>query len=126
MAKATATPENRHAAHAHWTETGELGSRAQYADGNVSIDCPGSRETVIWWLEGLRLARSNPKSPNYGKHMSARDVIDYFSPPESSVETVTEWLKDAGIGAERVSQSANKQVSVAQAAEKSPKKKVCG
>lgn len=57
------------------------------------------------------MARSNPKSANYGKHMSAREVVDFFSPPEASVNIVTEWLKDSGIDAERLSQSANKQVS---------------
>lgn len=44
--------------------------------------------------------------------MSAEEVIDFFAPPGSSVDTVTEWLTEAGIGAERISQSINKQVII--------------
>ncbi|GAP82686.1 putative alkaline serine protease [Rosellinia necatrix] len=52
---------------------------------------------------------SNPKSANYGKHMSAQEVIDFFAPHESSVEVVRNWLQGAGISADRISLSTNKQ-----------------
>ncbi|KAI8628143.1 subtilisin-like protein [Xylariaceae sp. FL1651] len=52
---------------------------------------------------------SNPESPNYGKHMSAAEVIDFFAPHQSSVDAVYDWLHDAGISKDRVALSVNKQ-----------------
>ncbi|KAH8879787.1 subtilisin-like protein [Thozetella sp. PMI_491] len=52
---------------------------------------------------------SNPRSPNYGKHMSAQEVIDFFAPSQSSVDAVKEWLVSAGIEGHRIGHSANKQ-----------------
>ncbi|OIW33556.1 subtilisin-like protein [Coniochaeta ligniaria NRRL 30616] len=52
---------------------------------------------------------SNPFSANYGKHMSAEEVIDFFAPEQSRVDLIVNWLTEAGIAADRVSLSANKQ-----------------
>ncbi|KAI0198831.1 peptidase S8/S53 domain-containing protein [Astrocystis sublimbata] len=52
---------------------------------------------------------SNPASANYGKHLSAEEVVDFFAPAESSVEAVKSWLVEAGIEPSAISQSANKQ-----------------
>ncbi|KAI0442323.1 subtilisin-like protein [Xylaria telfairii] len=52
---------------------------------------------------------SNPDSPNYGKHMSSQEVVDFFAPHESSIDTVRDWLQNAGISADRITLSANKQ-----------------
>ncbi|KAK3936734.1 alkaline serine protease [Diplogelasinospora grovesii] len=52
---------------------------------------------------------SDPTSRNFGKHLSPEEVIESFSPPEHSVQIVTDWVASAGIAKERVSQSANKQ-----------------
>ncbi|KAI1879118.1 hypothetical protein JX265_003295 [Neoarthrinium moseri] len=52
---------------------------------------------------------SDPRSPDYGKHMSSEEVIEMFAPPKASVEAVRKWLTDAGIAAEKISLSANKQ-----------------
>lgn len=41
--------------------------------------------------------------------MSAEDVIEMFAPPDDSVEAVKEWLVAAGIAAENIGLSANKQ-----------------
>jgi tripeptidyl-peptidase-1 len=41
--------------------------------------------------------------------MSSREVIDLFAPATASVDAVTEWLTSAGIAANRISQSVNKQ-----------------
>ena len=53
---------------------------------------------------------SNPKSPNYGEHMTAEEVIDFFAPEQYRVDLVMEWLSEAGISADRLSLSTNKQV----------------
>ncbi|TRX89818.1 hypothetical protein FHL15_009251 [Xylaria flabelliformis] len=52
---------------------------------------------------------SNPASENYGKHLSPEEVVDFFAPPDSSVQAVKDWLLAAGIEPHEISQSANKQ-----------------
>ncbi|KAI1745231.1 peptidase S8/S53 domain-containing protein [Xylaria scruposa] len=52
---------------------------------------------------------SNPVSPNYGRHMTADEVVDFFAPAQSTVNAIVEWLTTAGIAAERIGHSANKQ-----------------
>jgi tripeptidyl-peptidase I len=45
--------------------------------------------------------------------MSAQEVIDFFAPPQSSIDVVKEWLVSAGIESHRIGHSANKQVRFA-------------
>ncbi|KAI0401512.1 peptidase S8/S53 domain-containing protein [Xylaria palmicola] len=52
---------------------------------------------------------SNPASENYGKHLSAEEVVDLFAPHDSSIEAVKTWLVGAGIEPHTISQSTNKQ-----------------
>ncbi|KAM3476925.1 hypothetical protein MY5147_002937 [Beauveria neobassiana] len=40
---------------------------------------------------------SNPKSPNYGKHMTAQEAINYFAADDVTIQTVTDWLVKAGV-----------------------------
>ena len=56
-----------------------------------------------------KVTSSDPKSPEYGKHMSAEEVIEMFAPSEAVVKTVKEWLVGAGFVDEKISLSANKQ-----------------
>ncbi|CAK7213069.1 hypothetical protein SBRCBS47491_001677 [Sporothrix bragantina] len=55
------------------------------------------------------MAISDPNSPHYGKHMSSKEVVNFFAPERTTVEVVVGWLTDAGIHIDRVSQSANRQ-----------------
>jgi len=48
--------------------------------------------------------------------MTAEEVIDFFSPTQSSVDAVKAWLITSGIHAGRIGLSVNKQVSPAQPA----------
>ncbi|KAH9885911.1 putative alkaline serine protease AorO [Xylariomycetidae sp. FL2044] len=52
---------------------------------------------------------SNPESENYGKHLSAEEVIDLFAPVKETMQAVKSWLVDAGIPSHAISQSTNKQ-----------------
>ncbi|KAI1335592.1 subtilisin-like protein [Xylariaceae sp. FL0016] len=52
---------------------------------------------------------SNPKSSNYGKHLSSEEVIDFFAPAQDSVDAVLDWLVASGISRERIAQSVNRQ-----------------
>ena len=53
--------------------------------------------------------RSNPSSPKFGQFYSPEEVTDIFAPAEDSVETVKAWLVSAGVPADTISQSVNKQ-----------------
>ncbi|KAF4551800.1 Pro-kumamolisin activation domain-containing protein 2 [Elsinoe fawcettii] len=48
-------------------------------------------------------------SAKYGKHWTAEEVTDFFAPSANAVEAVRSWLVSAGISADRIGQSANKQ-----------------
>ncbi|KAL2131343.1 hypothetical protein VTI74DRAFT_5232 [Chaetomium olivicolor] len=52
---------------------------------------------------------SNPKSLNYGKHLSRQEVIDLFAPKNTAVEQIKRWLVASGLEEGRLSQSENKQ-----------------
>lgn len=52
---------------------------------------------------------STPGSSSYGKHMTSEEVIEFFSPADSTVDVVREWLVASGISAERIGHSVNKQ-----------------
>ncbi|KAF8309184.1 subtilisin-like protein [Clavulina sp. PMI_390] len=51
--------------------------------------------------EDLLMDVADPASPNYGKHWSANDVMEMFSPSEESIKSVLEWLEDAGFSGKR-------------------------
>ncbi|KXJ86084.1 peptidase S8/S53 domain-containing protein [Microdochium bolleyi] len=55
------------------------------------------------------LAISDKTSEHYGKHMTAEEVIDFFAPPQTLVDAVTEWISSSGISKERIGHSTNKQ-----------------
>lgn len=52
---------------------------------------------------------SRHDSPNYGQYYTAEEVIDIFAPSTESVDAIRSWLVSAGIEAQRISQSVNKQ-----------------
>lgn len=43
--------------------------------------------------------------------MTAEEVVNFFAPAQSSVDAVIDWLTSSGIERQRISQSANRQVS---------------
>ena len=51
---------------------------------------------------------SHPSSPNYGKHWTSEEVIDFFKPSDETVETVRQWLIEGGIPADIITHSDNK------------------
>ncbi|KAK3997729.1 putative protease [Cladorrhinum sp. PSN332] len=61
--------------------------------------------------EGHRLLMdiSDPKSPNYGKHLTTNEVVDFFAPKPHAVEEVKAWLVRAGVNEGRIGRSGNKQ-----------------
>lgn len=70
----------------------------------------GLRQVNLEEGHNLLMDRSNPQSANFGKRMTTEEVIDFFAPPEESVEVVRDWLVAGGINVTRITQSVNKQV----------------
>ncbi|KAB8304299.1 hypothetical protein EYC80_003711 [Monilinia laxa] len=48
---------------------------------------------------------SNPSSPNFGKHWSAKKVAETFAPSADSIKEVVKWLEEYGIKSQRVKHS---------------------
>lgn len=48
---------------------------------------------------------SHPDSPNFGKHWTAKQVAEMFTPSQESYDAVTIWLRSSGIAPERISKS---------------------
>ena len=48
---------------------------------------------------------SHPRSPNYGKHWSAKAVAEAFAPSPESVAVVVDWLQSSGVHPKRLSKS---------------------
>lgn len=58
--------------------------------------------------EQLLMDVSHPDSKNYGKHLSAQEVHDFFSPSDETVDAVRTWLVEAGVDASRIMGYQNK------------------
>jgi tripeptidyl-peptidase I len=48
-------------------------------------------------LEGMLRDVSDPKSPNYGKYLTAAQIADTFKPSQESSQAVTAWLESQGV-----------------------------
>lgn len=59
--------------------------------------------------EKLLMDISDPKSPNYGKHMTAEEVVELFAPKKEALEDVKGWLVGSGVEEKRLGVSGNKQ-----------------
>jgi tripeptidyl-peptidase-1 len=57
----------------------------------------------------MLMGMSDMESSQYGKHMTAEEIIEFFAPPQDAVDAVRGWLEEAGIAAGRIGHSANKQ-----------------
>ncbi|OAA53349.1 Peptidase S8/S53, subtilisin/kexin/sedolisin [Cordyceps fumosorosea ARSEF 2679] len=40
---------------------------------------------------------ADPKSANYGKHMTAQEAIDFYAADDKTIKTVTDWLVNSGV-----------------------------
>jgi tripeptidyl-peptidase-1 len=61
---------------------------------------------------------SHPKSPNFGKHWTAKQIAETFAPAKDTVDAVSAWLSESGITGFSQSQSLtwiNAKVTVEQA-----------
>ncbi|KAK4504381.1 hypothetical protein PRZ48_005297 [Zasmidium cellare] len=97
--------EKRHAPAKKWVRRGELAPSAILP---VRI---GLKQPNIDNGKGAELLHeiSHPASSRYGQWYSPEEVIEIFAPPQHAVDKVHDWLKQASIAPERISQSVNKQ-----------------
>lgn len=92
----------------HWSRTWQ--KKSKVPKSRLLPVRIGLRQVNMEEGHNLLMDRSNPDSPNFGKRMSAEEVIEFFAPPVESVEVVRDWLVDGGINVTRITQSVNKQV----------------
>ncbi|KAL6230017.1 hypothetical protein BDW75DRAFT_245227 [Aspergillus navahoensis] len=95
--------ERRDALPEYWTEDAHLAGQEILP---VRI---GLTQSNLDHGHDLLMQISDPASPQYGKHLSAKEVHDLFAPAEESVDQVRAWLESEGISGTRVSRSVNKQ-----------------
>lgn len=69
----------------------------------------GMTQTNLHRGDELLMEVSHQDSPKYGQWYTPEDIVDLFAPTDKTVDTVRSWLESAGIAADRISQSANKQ-----------------
>ena len=56
----------------------------------------------------LSLVRSDPASPNYGKHWTPKEVINTFAPSNDTIDSVSRWLMGVGFPQDRFRFSSSK------------------
>jgi len=57
---------------------------------------------------GSNPSRSDPASPNFGKHWTSEEVIETFRPSKQTEDEVRTWLVENGIPEKRITHSDNK------------------
>ncbi|KAK0724431.1 peptidase S8/S53 domain-containing protein [Lasiosphaeris hirsuta] len=92
---------------AHWSTRWEKGARVQ--PRTVLPVRIGLTQRNLEAGERLLSVISDPTSSNYGKHLSAEEVISMFAPSDEAIDAVRAWLVGAGFAADSISLSANKQ-----------------
>ncbi|KAH6645842.1 protease s8 tripeptidyl peptidase [Truncatella angustata] len=91
--------EERTVARRSWTKTGRLHSLR-----NLPVRI-GLSQSNLHKAEEFITAVSHPKSADYGKHWTPKQVADAFAPKHESVDAVKEWLEAEGIDLRRVTLS---------------------
>jgi tripeptidyl-peptidase-1 len=76
-------------------------------DTLISIQIAISAPNVEGPTQSL-LDISDPASPNYGRHWTARQVAQAFAPDPQHVQTVISWLNSSGVHPSRLMQSHGK------------------
>ncbi|KAH7354976.1 putative alkaline serine protease AorO [Rhexocercosporidium sp. MPI-PUGE-AT-0058] len=110
-AQAAAAPfSSSHAVH----ERRDYVPKAWIKKGRVDADVElpvriGMTQSNLDKGHDLLMEVSHPTSKKYGQHYSAEEVTDIFAPSQKTVDAVHDWLVSAGIAAEKISQSVNKQ-----------------
>src|SRR4051794_3745763 len=87
---------------ANWFDTDQSRKWLRSFNGCVSIFSLGGR------TKSQLHFRSDPASPNFGKHWTSEKVIKTFRPSQKTENEVREWLIENGISKSRITHSDNK------------------
>jgi len=60
------------------------------------------RQNNLDRAEDLIMGVSSPESKTYGQHYTSQEVAEMFAPRRESVDSVLEWLADAGFASSRI------------------------
>ena len=88
--------EKRYSLPSGWTRTNRVASH------EVLPMRVGLSQSNLDKAEEYLLDVSDPASPNYGKHWSAKQVAETFAPSQDSIDAVKEWLTSSGIPEEDI------------------------
>ncbi|KAM3446921.1 hypothetical protein MY3296_009227 [Beauveria thailandica] len=91
-------PADSHVVHEKRTAPRQHYTRGEPADAETKLPVQFAlKQSNI--KEGTQLLYdiSNPKSPNYGKHMTAQEAINYFAADDETIKNVTDWLVKSGV-----------------------------
>jgi tripeptidyl-peptidase-1 len=109
LTAATAAPASkfgRHVIHerrdrlpTHWNKNSML-----HKDSYIPLRI-GLKQSNLHRADEFLMDVSHPDSPNFGKHWSAKQIAETFSPSEDSVSSVLDWLAEYGIARNRIKQS---------------------
>ena len=104
-----ASPTGKYAKHLLVEERSMLPdgwTHAQKLDRHVVLPMRiGLVQSNLDMLEDYLMDVSSPESSNWGKHWSADEIAEVFSPSSETIEAVSAWLASAGIAGERVRKS---------------------
>lgn len=91
--------ERRERLPTHWNKNAML-----HGDSSIPLRI-GLKQSNLDKADEYLTEVSDPDSPNFGKHWSAKKIAETFAPSEDSVSAVLDWLSDHGISGSRVKQS---------------------
>jgi len=105
---APATPAKRHVIHEkrdslpmNWRRNAKL-----HPDSTLPVRIALTQSNLDKADEFL-MDVSHPKSPNFGKHWTAKQVAEMFAPTKETVAAVADWLSENGVTEFSQSQSLN-------------------
>lgn len=100
-AKRYVVHEKRDKLPSHWKKTAKL-----HEDSYFPIRI-GLTQSNLHRADEFLMDVSHPKSPNYGKHWTPKEVAEMFAPSKEAVDVVTVWLNEAGITGAKQSEGLN-------------------
>lgn len=105
-AMAAPAPQKRHVVHERRAESPRNWRRENPLPPDSSLPMRFAlTQNNLHNAEAYLMDVSNPSSPNFGKHWSAKQVAETFAPSAESINAVIKWLAEYGIKSERVKQS---------------------
>ena len=68
----------------------------------------GLKQQNLHMLEDLLMDVAHPDSPAYGQHWTPEQIVNFFAPSESTVDSIRKWLCGSGIAEDKLRHSVNK------------------